>query len=156
MTVNPDTGEEPICPLCGAEHYGDCGHLVADIDNTFGECLGGELYDRDGEFYDLINHDFLHHLSSKTSPSLVDFNLQGIWEQAAAEFNDGDEDIFVDRTAFIRMLTDLLEDAGGSRYPGPLEDSEGPGMTSSITLIFASNPKEIINISLQLLKVKLR
>jgi hypothetical protein len=55
---NEDTDQEPTCSICGTSEYLDCGHLVANIDKTFRECLDGAMYDRDWEFRSLIEDTF--------------------------------------------------------------------------------------------------
>ena len=54
MTIIEETGKEPTCPVCGSPDYGDCGHLVADLDRSFCECQGGELYEKMAEFLNLV------------------------------------------------------------------------------------------------------
>ena len=66
MTIIEETGKEPTCPVCGSPDYGDCGHLVADLDRSFCECQGGELYEKMAEFLNLVEGAFLSHLTENT------------------------------------------------------------------------------------------
>ncbi|MHA7828916.1 MAG: hypothetical protein ACX93P_15295, partial [Roseovarius sp.] len=70
MTINADTGEDVVCPICNAAEYWDCGHLVASVDRSFGECQGGALCDRETEFSSLVENAFLPHLQNGSEPIL--------------------------------------------------------------------------------------
>ena len=43
-----DDFEEPECSYCEDNAQGECSHLLAYIDLTFGECLGGYAYSKHG------------------------------------------------------------------------------------------------------------
>lgn len=53
-------------------------------------------------------------------------------------------------------MIELLEEAGAYDLPGSLMDPGGPGMTSSMSLLFAERPSTVIDLALQHLSGKLR
>lgn len=147
-----NTGQEPRCPVCGASEWWDCGHLVADFDLTFGECHSGEFYDRDHEFWSVLEEAMLTALAREEECNPTNEEIQQIWNYAKAEFSMGDEEIERDTPPFFRLVIDLLEKAGAEEHPGSLVDPGGPGMTSSVTLLFSEKPKAVVDEALKLLE----
>jgi len=156
MTINADTGEDVVCPICNAAEYWDCGHLVASLDRSFGECQGGALFDRQTECSSLVEDAFLPHLQKGTEPSLGYSSLVELWEAAKGDFTSGDEDVCLDGDIWQRVLIEYLEDAGAVDLPEPLMDPGAPGMTSSMSLLFAETPPEVVETAYQQLSNELK
>ena len=49
-----DIHEQPVCPICEATD-GLCGHLLAQIDVTQGEMLGGKFFRHEGQVFEALN-----------------------------------------------------------------------------------------------------
>lgn len=49
-----DIHEQPVCPICEAMD-GLCGHLLAQIDVTLGEMLGGKFFRHEGESFEALS-----------------------------------------------------------------------------------------------------
>jgi len=49
-----DIHEQPACPICEATD-GLCGHLLAQIDVTLGEMLGGKFFRHEGQAFEALN-----------------------------------------------------------------------------------------------------
>lgn len=155
MTFNEDTGEDAVCHICGAQQYSECGHLVADFDRTFLELLGGELFDRDDEFKSLIEEVFIPHVKAGTIPPLHEPDLIELWASCTLEVFDDAEWLELDGHVFQRVLIEALKGAGAIEPEGSLIDPGGPGMTSSVTLLFSEGPKTCIKDALIELETKL-
>ena len=157
MTINEDTGEKVVCPVCDAAEFWDCGHLVASFDRNFCECQGGFFYDSMHQFSLLIEGAFLLHLQKSSEPSLNYDALPGLWDEAKNNFEPGDEDyVDLDGDILQRFLSELLEEAGAFEASGSLMDPGGPGMTSSMSLLFSDNPSEVIRKALWQLKIEMK
>lgn len=149
MTINEDTGEEVVCPICNAIEYWTCGHLVASLDRSFGECRGGALSDREVEFSSIIEDAFLPHLKDGSKPSFGYSSFEELWDAAKENFSSRDGYVVLDGDIWQRVMIEHLEDAGAFDLPGPLMDPGGPGMTSSMSLLFADKPNEVVGKALQ-------
>jgi hypothetical protein len=108
MILDEDTGSEIECPICYADEYWRCGHLVASFDRTFGEFSGGAL-----------------------SRCLAEFLAVG--------------DAFEDSDSYHLALIELFQDKGAYLMPGSIIAPGGPGMTSSIKILFAENPLMVVD-----------
>jgi hypothetical protein len=145
VTINEDTGEDVTCPLCRAEEWWGCGHLVAAFDRSFGECSGGELYGRENEIQEILERAFLPHLKASTSPRLVDDDVMQLWETAKLQLSEEEEYLDFDGYVVQRLLIEALRNAGAVEPEGTLIDPGGPGMTSLVALLFAENPGICLN-----------
>jgi hypothetical protein len=139
---NEDTGEAIQCPHCGSED--DCSHLLAVIDRSFLWCSGGYAFSRFNEFHSAIEEAFLKRLQAGdvASPKWKDGRLQELWEYGTEEYGKTNE-VWIDGDMLFRLIIDLLEDAGGEEYMGPIDDEGGPGYSSAITLFYAANPQSV-------------
>ncbi len=157
MTINEDTGEDVVCPVCDATEFWDCGHLVASFDLSFCECQGGLFYEHMHQFSSLIEGAFLIHLQNGSEPSFNYDALPELWDEAKNTFEPGDEDyVDLDGDILQRFLIELLEEAGAFEAPGSLMDPGGPGMTSSMSLLFSESPSEAIRKALHKLPIELK
>jgi hypothetical protein len=144
MTINEDTGEDVVCPICGVPEYWECGHLVASIDRTFCECQAGALFDQAGKFSSLIESTFIRFLKADEEPVFKNWALEELWEAARDNFVREEDYIEVDKCLLLNFFTEILEDAGAYDLPGSLMDPGGPGMTSSISILFDEKPVDVV------------
>jgi len=49
-----DIHEQPACPICEATN-GLCGHLLAQMDVTRGEMLGGKFFRHEGQAFEALS-----------------------------------------------------------------------------------------------------
>jgi hypothetical protein len=137
-----DTDETPKCVICGSEE--DCKHLVANIDRTFLECYCGAFYEKEADFRFEIESTFLELLKSGKSRKWAHDDITQMWDQACEDFTTEGEDFMLDGYAFYRFTVELLENAGAIDHPGQVIDEGGPGMTSSVSLLYADKPNDVI------------
>lgn len=156
MTIDEDTGEEAVCPICEAAEYWDCGHLVGSFDRSFCECQGGATYDRQGEFSAIIEGVFLSHLQNGSEPTLNYDAFPELWEEAQRNYEPGDDCVDLDGDIFLTFLIELLEEAGACEASGSPMDPGGPGMTSSMSLLFAEKPSAVVDQAIARLSADLR
>lgn len=152
MTFNEDTGEEVVCLICQASEFWECGHLVGSFDLSFGECAGGEIYERFQEFIVLVEDNFRRHLIAGSDPKLNSHWLMDLWSEAFNNFDPDEIDyVHIDHDIFIGFVVELLEEAGAIIDPGPTIDPGGPGMTSAMSLLFSKTPADVIDKAIEML-----
>lgn len=144
MTIDEDTGERVVCPICDNPEYWECGHLVANFDLTFCECNGGEIYDLMRNFRNLIEGAVLRHLQEGSEPSHWGEGSDELWEYAKENYSDGEDWVEINDAAVQRLIIDRLTEAGAFELPGSLADLGGPGMSSSVALLFGESPKQVV------------
>ena len=139
---NEDTGEPIQCPHCGSKD--DCPHLLAVIDSSFLECSGGYAYDRFNEFRAKIEESFLKYLQTGKASGRKWNNpeLRELWTYADSQYPETGE-VDIDGDVLFRLIVDLLEEAGGEEYYGPIDDEGGPRFSSAITLFYSKNPQDV-------------
>jgi hypothetical protein len=145
-----DTGEEPKCVICGSEE--ECDHLVANIDRTFLECWGGAFYENEDEFRDEIQSTFIKLLKSGKSRKWPHDDITQMWDQAGEDYAADGEDFRLDGYAFYRLAVELLVEAGAIDPPGQVIDEGGPGMTSSVSILYAEEPAKVTEKALKKLQ----
>ncbi|EDL48245.1 hypothetical protein [Erythrobacter sp. SD-21] len=155
MTFDVDTGRKPSCPFCDLpeEDWEDCPHLVAVFDRTFLDCYGGEIFDRDGEFRDLVEAAFSKRLKGAESVAFEKADLERLWQQSKYEqaSQAGEESYWdLNDRIFQELLIERLLAAGARALPGRCEDST-PLASSVYTILFATFPRIVILKALQLL-----
>jgi hypothetical protein len=148
-----DSDEQPKCVICGSED--ECTHLVADIDRTFLECWGGAFNERETEFREAIETAFLKLLNSKNSRKWSHDDIEQMWRQACEDYITEGGDFTLDGYAFYRLVVELLVSAGAVDPPGQVIDDGGPGMTSSVSLLYADKPDNVTDKALNSLKALL-
>ena len=143
---NEDTNESPVCTVCGTEEFGDCGHLVADLDITFSECEGGALYERLFDFTTALEIVFAANRSQDFQSNFGFYAriLGGLWHEVQDDAAGGPENIVVTGPIFLKLLIELLRDAGADEYQGPVIIDGGPGNSTSCMLYFSKNPETTI------------
>jgi hypothetical protein len=146
---NEDTGEAPKCPICNATEFGECGHLIADIDITFCEMHSGTLESKAREFQDIMEHRLGLELEGAQAAEFSDEQLDQHWRDAV-DNNVGNEDFpVISGGFFYSWLIIRLEDAGAIDAEGPVIDEGGPGFSSALRLLFADDPEELVEAVLQ-------
>jgi hypothetical protein len=156
MTIIESSGQEPNCPVCKSPQYGDCGHLVADLDRTFYECLGGALYEQIAEFSELVETAFQAHMSANTEPRFEKWHLGDLWHAARESFDPDDDCVVLDGAIFQLFIMNLLEDHGAFQSQEYLIELGGPETSSAISLLFAEDPDKVIVHATETLVVELR
>ena len=145
--VDEDSGEPVLCPYCGKE--GECPHLLAIIDHSFGEVRAGEAFRRGGAMLDAVERGFERRLGSLGDPPARwrDPLLDELWDSAveARRTAQGGDPVYIDLQIFYYCLAELLEMAGGLRYPGTIIEDGGPGFTSSLTILHARDPARVFD-----------
>ena len=151
-----NTGDEIRCPFC--DSFDDCPHLLALIDQTFCECSGGYAYERQHEFRALIEAAFMGSLrkGDRKQGSRKSEELSELWQYACTAYSPGDEDVALDQYVLTRLIVQLLEAAGGVRYPGSIESLGAPGYCSAWVLLHAKDPQAAFEAALADLKNRLR
>jgi hypothetical protein len=144
MTIDEDTGENVVCPICDAQEYWECGHLVAKFDRTFCECQGGVFYGQMGKFSSLIEGVFLRFLKADDEPVFKSGILEELWDAARLSYVPEEGYVGLDSDILLTFLIELLEDEGAFSPSGSLMDPGGPGMTSSISILFDDKPTDVI------------
>ncbi|WBQ13034.1 hypothetical protein L2D00_14460 [Hyphomonadaceae bacterium BL14] len=149
MTIYEDSREKVTCLICDADDYWNCGHLVASFDQSFCDCYGGEAHDHLSDFSSTIEEAFLTHLRNGGEPSFNNATIDALWEGARRNSEPDEDFVDLDGYIFQRLLIELLEGAGAQQPPGSLIDPGGPGMTSSMSLLFAEEPPKVVAVALQ-------
>ena len=65
-------------------------------------------------------------------------------------------ELMLDGIVFYRLVVGMLLEAGAIDHPGQIIDEGGPGMTSAVTLLYAHNPKEVIESAMKALQLSLK
>ena len=151
--VDEESGQEPSCMFCDSKD--DCPHLVAAIDRTFAQCNGGALYDALGNLREVLSDKFLATLrAGKVFDSgTLDDEIAAIAQEARVNYDlEYPDDVYIDEYMFLAWLTEVLIDAGAEEPPGYIVEEGGPGQSSALTLLYASDPKVVIEAAEKALK----
>lgn len=151
-----DSGAPIECPYCGSE--GDCKHLLAMIDLSFLECSGGYAYARFREFHGAIEDAFLRELKAGASATVKwgSPELDCLWTDAHDHYSSEDPGwVEIDGDILYRSIVEWLDEAGGDRYPGIIDDEGGPRFSSAIALFYAKSPKQVFDRATALLAERL-
>jgi hypothetical protein len=161
--LDEDSGEIIRCPYC--ESDGDCEHLLAVIDHSFLECSGGYAFDRLDDLHEMIERAFLKYLRQSDvgkQPQQLNVTwsnefLEELWAYAEEKYpsEDDKDSVEIDGDVFFRLITDLLQEAGGDEYFGSIDDDGGPGFSSEITLFHAREPAAVFDNAMALLSQRL-
>jgi len=82
--------------------------------------------------------------------------LNELWECASKDYSSGDVYVYLDGFVLTRLIIDLLDEAGGERYPSLIENDCGPGRSSALILYHAKNPAKVLDKALAKLKARLK
>ena len=137
-----ETGEEPKCPICDAEEH--CSHIVANIDRTFLECYDGEFYERESDFRSEIEDAFIKKIKSGSPNEWILDDLNELLRGSLDSYDQDQNYLMLDGIVFYRLVIGMLLEAGAIDHPGQIIDKGGSRMTSAVTLLYAHDPKEVI------------
>lgn len=151
-----ETGEEIQCPYCEATE--GCEHLVALIDKTFGEVLGGQFFERRDDFVELVEKTLLAALQAGTKrlDKAADPNLQALWIIAAEDFKPGNTALSTDSGPLTQLQVDLFRKAGGKEPEGCPVLEGGPGQSSALAVFYSDQPKRVVSEVFTLLNARLQ
>ena len=71
-------------------------------------------------------------------------------------YDHDQNDPMLDGIVFHRLVIGMLLEAGAIDHPGQIIDEGGPGMTSAVTLLYAHDPKEVIEFAMKALQLSLK
>ena len=148
-----DSDEAPKCVICGSEE--PCQHLVANIDRSFLDCYGGEFCERENEFRDQVEQTLIAHVKSGAKPVWKVQEINQIWEWGSTHYDKENDYLEMDSDAFYRLVAELLVDEWAIEHPGQVIDDWGPRFTSAMTLLFAEDPKKVVQSALKSLQAAL-
>lgn len=146
--IDEDSGDAVLCPYCGQD--GECPHLLAIIDRSFLEVQSGKAMGRVSKALKAIELAFKKRLAismeARRQPSWNDEHFHQLWEAALEAWNDsdGDQVVSIDMDVFYDLFADLLDEAGGHRYPGRIIEDGGPGFTSLLVVLHARYPTRVL------------
>ncbi len=149
-----DTGESPKCPICNAKEQ--CSHLVANIDRTFLHCYAGVFYELESDFRSEIGSTFIEKIKGAAESAWILDDLNDLWRESLDNYDREEDFIMLDGDVFYRLVIDMLLDAGAIDHPGLVIDEGGPGMTSAVSLLFAHDPKEVVESAMIALQASLK
>lgn len=156
MTINEEARAKVVCPICRSENISDCGHMVGSFDRTFCDCYGGAVVDHLFDFRLIIEATFLSHIKEGVEPSLKNTTIKELWESVNPNSDLDEDGLDLDGYVLQRLVIELLKDAGAHEPPGSLIVPGGPGMTSSMTELFAEEPSQVVDRALQCLSNEIR
>ena len=140
--VDEKTGQEPSCIF--GDSKDDCPHLVGFIDRTFAECNGGALYEALDNLREILSDKILASLSAGKDfgSAKVDDEIALIAQEARDNYDsEYPDDIYINQQVFLAWLTGVMISAGAKMHPGHISEEGGPGQSSALTLLYASDPK---------------
>lgn len=143
--IDEGTGQEPSCIFCKSKS--DCSHLVAVIDRSFAGCNGGVLFQNIDNLRSLLTGIItgMVQAAGEFDESLVDYEIAAIFRKAFENHDSAyPDDIYIDDGLFLQWLVTALIDAGADEPPGYIVEEGGPGQSSALTLLYAENPKQVI------------
>lgn len=116
-----DIHKQPACPICEATD-GLCGHLLAQIDVTQGEMLGGKFFRHEGRAFEVLNDAVTGLVKSiqgeqveSLLTSITTPRLATLAEAAREEIGDSldEEGVGMCYDDFLDYLDDLYRDLPG-------------------------------------------
>lgn len=134
--------EEVVCLVCGESLEVDCGHRLATIDVTFGQCVGGAAFDHWDGYEKQVSTALSPYATSDIQPRWEQYAVQSLWDSAREEADRSGEFALL-AGPFNDLIVSVLGAAGGTEHPGSLCDSSGPYCESSMRILFADNPQQV-------------
>ena len=130
------------CPICGSPDA--CKHQLFFYDVTFGETMAG-VVDKD-ELERMIATAFVTAIQEGTTPEWYDPEISDLFERVdeayIAEVLTAEEPWLPDLLP-IRVLIELLEDAGGIDIGCSAIMSSGGRCDSAVRAVYAKNPEVV-------------
>ena len=65
-------------------------------------------------------------------------------------------DLMLDGIVFYRLVIGMLLEAGAIDHPGQIIDEGGPELTPAVTLLYARNPKEVVEFAMKAPQLSLK
>ncbi len=133
------------CPFCGTKD-GVCDHLVATVDYSYDSVDAGFLFDNEELVQGAIQEAFFAAYISGGAFSVSgnSSELDSLWETAEVFASDSELEIDFRYYGLYRFIAKRLKAAGavGTDH----EATFGPGRSSELCHLFASNPEEVVNV----------
>jgi len=83
----------------------------------------------------------------------LDDEIAAIAQEARVNYDlEYPDHVYIDEYMFLAWLTEVLIDAGAEEPPGYIVEEGGPGQSSALTLLYASDPKVVIEAAEKALK----
>ena len=82
--------------------------------------------------------------------------LNELWRESLDSYDRAEDYVLLDGDMFYRLVIDMLLDAGAIDHPGQVIDEAGPGMTSAVSLLYAHDPKEVVESAMIALQESLK
>jgi hypothetical protein len=147
------TEKGSACPFCGSD--GSCVHLLAHIDLTFGEFLGGTFFDLQKEAIEVMDSAIKELLRAKKPRQVLQRIKPGrlstlVWE-VQEQIGDSleEENLRTCYTSFLDYLDALME-------PGIVEQTDdfegGPSMSSTYKTYWVKNAGRVAKSMLRRIK----
>lgn len=140
-----ETGGKPTCIFCNSN--ADCEHLVAIIDKTFTNCIGGAVYNHIGNIEELLSEIIviIKQTTGLISEHEIGLHFPPIYQAAVENFDSKYPDyIYIDTGKYFDWLVAALVDAGAEESPGYFVEEGGPGQSSALSYLYAQNPKVVV------------
>lgn len=131
------------CPIC--DKLCECGHLVAIYDDSYQNFEGGDVYEKLGEFKEIIQTGFRQLMKKgNQNPQFTLRSLKECWDEFhSRDPKPDDELIELDHTLTNKVILDLLRYHGADWGTNEISDS-GPGFSSSESFLFANDTLKVI------------
>ncbi|MGF1531258.1 MAG: hypothetical protein ACFCU4_07845 [Puniceicoccaceae bacterium] len=145
VITDEETGDQVGCIFCGSTD--DCPHLVGIIDLTFAECHGGVLYEGVDSLKKILEDKILTRLKAreKFKAKSASYEVLQMAKAAKSCYDRKDpDDVWIDNYQFIPWIKDILIDSGGEEPMGYLVEEGGPGMSSTVSILYAENPQDVL------------
>ena len=157
MTIFDESGswERVECPFCHADTDESCDHLLAFADVTFNEEPCGPIGDYLAEFQNRIIAAFSEKLASGSKPKWGSYYVQEVWDALQEDGVANPENFSLPSRPFYDLVLELLGTADGIEHPGKLIVGSGGRCESAVRLMYAENPKKVIEDALKLLSSQL-
>jgi hypothetical protein len=142
--VNEDTDEQPSCPICYSADFGQCGHLIADIDTTFSEVNSGLISAALEDFQRIVNERLRAEINENRPKIFVDSELQSHWNDCVTVSREEDEPEVLPSFLLSWLILRLTE-AGAVEPDGIIIDDGPPGFSSAVRLLFSNEPDQLVH-----------
>ncbi len=140
----PGNGEPPLgrCPFCG-QAAGECDHLVAAIDRSFAEVIGGALFAQSGQVLEMmarlvcVEPETLEQIGAGPA-------LEHVASIVANDIELGEspgEAVAANALPIMAALSYMLQEDGEVLLT---ESEEGPGEVPSYENLWASAPEAVV------------
>ena len=81
--------------------------------------------------------------------------LNDLYEGALTDYSPGDDYVVISPSTLLQLIVELLFEAGATPHAGSVVVEGGPGMSSSMEILYAKNPAEVFAAGLVTFKKQL-